>query len=432
MPAEHETTALLSDLAFDIPGLQPSMALLRHPAYAHLLYDLATLPALVRALDGLTDPEQIAAVVRDPNTSVERLMVLAALCPAELCANQIFPFLLFENPNLPADLPPSSMGRLLSYADLPRDFAAAAAAFAAPELAAAARQHIVLAGEAGSDWPQLVEAALCQMPVVPDDDLLLVLLLMHVVPPWMHGRLAMANDPRLLAALRGEAPPPQEVVRPLLQPAGSLLAIAADQAPAAGVLEQLAQSEDPNVRAAVATNQNTPPALLAQIYAEELRFDNEACVFEALAANQQSPAALLEAIAANDTAFNTSARRAVARNLAASPAALARLVDEPYAADIRLALAAHPRFDQALRQQMRHSSLEQALLSGDSLYRAIALSQADADERALLVGAHSFSWLDRLAVARNKAAPAEALALLVQDGHRLVRAAARMARNRGK
>jgi hypothetical protein len=400
---------------------------LQHLAFSHLLYDLSTLPELVRAMDGITEPARLAAVVADPNTPLDRLLALAPLYPAELCANPIFPFLLFENPNLPAELSAPAMGRLLAYEGLPRDFVAAAAAFAMPASALAARQHIAIAGEAGDDWRTLIAEEVGNLPTVPDDDLLLVLVLLGLVPEWMHGRLAATGDPRMLAALRGEAPQPVDVTPvslPLPTP-GSLAEQAAQPDAEQSLLQQLVDSEDVAVRRAIAANPATSPEVLQRLYDQEVMFDNEPLVFQALAANHHSPQSVLQAIAAHPTALNTIARRAVARNPAASGAVLALLVDEPYAADIRLALAVHPHFDHNLRSQMRSSSLEQALNCGDAFYRAIALSQPESETSALFEAAYSYNWLDRLAVALNSHTPAETLTLLTKDGHRLVRAAAR-------
>jgi hypothetical protein len=414
----------------ELPYLQDLLEPLRrldHLAFSHLLYDLSTLPQLVRAMDGITDSARLAAVVADPNTPLDRLLTLAPLYPAELCTNPIFPFLLFENPNLPAELPAPAMGRLLAYEGLSQDFAAAAASFAAPELALAARQHIALVGEASDDWRSLIAQEVGKLPTIPDDDLLLVLVLLGLVPEWMHGRLAATDDPRMLTALRGEAPQPADVASASLPtpPPGSLAEQLSQPDAAGSLLEKLIDSEDVAVRQAIAANHATPADVLQRLYDQEVLFDNEPLVFQALAANPYSPQSVLHAIAAHPTALNTIARRAVARNPAAGAEVLALLVDEPYAADIRLALAVHPNFDQRLRAQMRNSSLEQALNCGDAFYRAIALCQPETEANSLLEAAYSYNWLDRLAVALNPNTPTRARELLIVDGHRLVRAAAR-------
>lgn len=408
--------APLSNLVLDLPGSVDWMGLFRQPAFAHLLYDLPGLSELARALGGQLDPATLAAAAAEPNTPVEQLVALAAIFPAELCANPVFPFLLFENPSLPATMPRSAMGRLLGYSGLPRDFAAAAAAFAPPELALAARQHVALADELRATWQASAEQAICLLPTVPEDDLLLVLLILGLVPAWLQPRLALGASPRLAAALRGEVPFAAARPRPLPNPSSP-----ADQA----TLEQLVDSEDWQVRCALIANPAVSPTLLGEIYERELLLDNEPAVFEALAANPRTPPTTLVGIAADGTALNTGARRALAHNPAAPPEALALLVDEPYAADIRLALAGHPAFAHELRTQLISSSIEQALYGGDLFYRAVALAQPTIDPARLLVGACSFSWLDRLAVACNPAAPAEALDLLAEDGNRIVRAAAR-------
>ena len=427
MSETQSDLAPLSNLVLDLPGSVDWMGLFRQPSFAHLLYDLPGLSELTQALDGQLDPAQLAAAVADPNTPVEQLVALAAIYPAELCANPVFPFLLFENPSLPATMPRSAMGRLLSYSGLPRDFVAAAAAFAPPELALAARHHVALAGELGEGWQPSVEQALLQLPTVPEDDLLLVLLILGLVPSWMYLRLGAGASPRLAAALCGEVPSTGDHVRQrLAAPATGLpAASAAEPTTLEGTLEQWADSEDWRVRCAVIANLTASPALLGQIYEHERWLDNEPAVFEALAANPRTLPDTLIGIAADGSALNTEARRALAHNPAAPPEALALLVDEPYAADIRLALVAHPAFAYDLRTQLISSSIEQALYDGDPFYRSIALAQGSLAPARLLVGARSFSWLDRLAVACNPATPAEGLALLAEDGNRIVRAAAR-------
>jgi hypothetical protein len=78
--------------------------------------------ARLRGFAAQHDDTVWAALMTDPNTAPEILQLLAGTFPAEFCANPIFPLLLLENPNLPAEMDAASLGSLLAYTDIPEDF----------------------------------------------------------------------------------------------------------------------------------------------------------------------------------------------------------------------------------------------------------------------------------------------------------------------
>lgn len=408
-PEELSAVATYAGLLLASPELAPVV-----------LHGHETIPAMVAALGGVTDPLALEALAADPNAPAEALAFLAGPFPAAVCANPVFPLLLLENPSLPAEMPAVSLGRLLAYAGVPADFVAAVAAYGRPDMAAAARLHVALAGEAGEGWRADLVAAVALLPNTPDDDLLVALATLGLVPAWLRSRLE--SDARVALALAGATVAPEE---PAAAPplAGRAIA-AADPATPRDELWRLADDEDAAVRAALARNPALSPEELAELKRREDQLDNDPAVYKAIAAELRAPPELLVELARNQSALFTVVRRAVARNPSAPPAALELLADELYAADIRLHLAAHANLGPAQRQKMVEASLDAALGAGDPLYRAIALSHPAAHPRALALADRSPHWLERLALALNPAAPPAALARLAGDGNRLVRAAA--------
>lgn len=391
------TSGVLDEAAF-------ARSLADIPELAHLpIYNIAAVPELMRQIGTTIDLADLARRAADPNTAPESLIFLAGIYPAEFCANPALPLLLLEDPGLPARFEPVSLGRLLSHSDVPADFLEALALLGQPGPAQAARLHVGLAGQAGAGWRDEIARAVAELPGLPADDLLPLLLALGRAPAWLAEPLAARLGPRPAPA--APAPP-------------------ADDLGIAGLVDLL-DSDDPAERARAAADPRTPPELLAQARDREFWGDGDPAVFKALAANPSSPPEVLLAIAADRLALNTAARRAVAHNPSASADALALLVDEPYAMDIPLALAAHPNTSDAQRARMAATALENAWEGGQPLYRAIALSQPDTSAERLAAQARSPFWVERLAVALHPRTPAATRATLADDGNRLVCAAAR-------
>lgn len=385
----------LDDLAAALPSLRH---LLRSPTLP--------LPELLYALDGRSDEAALARRAADPNEAPALLVVLAGAFPAAFCANPALPLLLLENPALPATFDPVAAGLLLRYPGVPRELLAAFAALGAPEAAHAARLHVGLAGEAGAEWEAELRETVLALPIAPDDDLAAVLLALGAVPPWLAPRVTPAGEPPAAAVPKKSS------------------ALSAPSASSAD-LARLLESENPAERALAAADPRVPPALLVAAKAAEDVTDVDYDVYEALAANPAAPPELLLELVRDRTALNTRTRRLVARHPAAPPEALALLADEPYAADIRLILAAHPNLAPAQRDLLFANSLAQALATPDPLCHAVALAHPSAPEDALADYAEAPAWLERVAVALNPRTPPAVRKALAEDGNRLVRAAAR-------
>lgn len=399
-----------------IPQLRPM--LIHHPT---------ELQALVRALNGVTDPLTLEVMAGDPNTSLEALKYLAGAFPAAFCVNPIFPLLLLENPNLPADMDYVSLGRLLAYPGVPNDFLSVVALYGPANMAQAARLHVALAGEAGSDWEAELTAALAGIPNLPGDDLLVTLAVLRLIPGWLHDRVAAGGDPRILRALGHAA---KEVAAPMIvspQVAGSndpRIMAAGDPTTTLEELWRLADDENVHIRVALVSNSALGPHDLARLKTQEDWADCDPAVYKALAANPCTPPDVLRDLAANRSALFTVVRRAVALNPAAPPEVLDLLADELYGTEIRLILATHPNLNAEQRARMVAQALNAALGSGDPIYRTIALAQPAIDPEALELAPGSPHWIERLAAARNSALSEAGRAILRNDGNRLVRAAA--------
>lgn len=400
-----------------IGGFPPAIA--RNPALRHLLRGgLPTVSAAINRLGDLGDEAALAARAADPNTDPAELLLLAGIVPGAFAANPVLPLLMLENPGLPAAFDPVSLGRLLSHPAVPTDLVAAIARLGHPDQAQAARLHIALA-PASERWRDELAEAITDLPTLPEDDLLALLLALDAVPAWLLPRITRANSPRLEAA-RAAASGDWSALAALGKPAiAPPLDVSLDE------LAQMLQDERPAVRAAAAADPRLTPEQLAQAKLAEDWTDVDPLVYQAIASNPQSPPELLLAFATDRSALFTGVRRAVAHNPSAPPAALDMLADEPYATDLRLAVAAHPNLAPAQRATILAHSIEHALGSGDPVYVAIGLSQQGLPAERLAFFAGSPFWLERLAVALNPGTDPTIRAQLTDDGNRLVRAAAR-------
>jgi hypothetical protein len=395
-------------------NLEQMLAGAHSPLFGHLIrYNPGALIEVTHSFGGSIDADDLQRRAADPNTSITALMYLAGIYPAEFCANPVLPLLLLEDPGLPAKFEPSSLGRLLAYADVPRDLLQEFARFAAPEPALAARLHVGLAGEADTESDAALHAAIEQITVIPDDDLLVLLSQLQLVPNWLSHRIVVHARTSLVAPAPLTVPP---ALRHLADP----------HADPAGLLDAF-WSEDSAVRATIAANPALSADQLLQLKHREDTNDVDYAVYRALAMNPQAPDELLYALAADRTALNTIVRRALAHNPATPPTALALLIEDTLAPDIHLVLAGHPQLATNLQSTIAAAAIERALGSNDAFYRAIALSQPEPTLDELSQGARSPFWIERLAVARNRSTPVGLRQLLAQDGNRFVRAAARPA-----
>jgi hypothetical protein len=186
-------------------------------------------------------------------------------------------------------------------------------------------------------------------------------------------------------------------------------------------LRALAEDANPKVRAAVARNPRTPPALL-----DWLADDESPIVHRGVAEHPDAPTALLERFAADPTWANYRVRRVVAQHAHVTPRALELMAGDLSVAVRRLVLA-HPLTPPQARARILTSALDMCMISSEPFYHAIALAHPAVPVALLRQAEQSPEWLVRLAAARNPCAPQALLLTLSTDGNRLVRAAARAA-----
>jgi hypothetical protein len=247
------------------------------------------------------------------------------------------------------------------------------------------------------------------------------------------------------------------------------------------LLHQLAMDDDLMVRAAVASNPNTPASLL-----HRLAVDNYGTVRREVAKNPNTPTSLLEqltrdkhnlvcrdatkmlAITANHLELlaqnqDSKVREHVAQNPNTSDYLL-ELLAKDKAVDVRCSVAQNPKISKELLKQllsdrtwkvclvaMRTYSSQNpealpALLeyqltrqsqtlnlgwdncfidSTTSLIRLIMLLHPQVSGKALAENSRSLAWLERYAIAQHPNTPPDTLHILVKDGNRIVRAAAK-------
>jgi hypothetical protein len=365
--------------------------------------------------------ETLAAVASNPNTPVESLMRLAGVFPEQFCANPALPLLLLENPNLPAEMPPATLRSLLRYASVPRDFLEWIVAYGSAAMADEARLHIHIGGEAGPDWPEQARAAMRHMslsqaidivPFTMTTDLLVELLALGAVPAWLTEALAESADPAIQAAVLAGL----HTTSPAASDAAAVQTEGDDIDPAQ--IRWLGEDDDPQVRARAARSPAMPLDLLAWLAEDEARI-----VRRAVAENANATAKILAVLAKDYSWSNEAVRLAVVRHPNVSVDTLEYLAGDR-SARVRQAVLAHPSAPAQARERILLAALEHCQMLSEPLYQTIALAHPLTPAEKLAARVYSTEWVERYAIARNPAAPGEALAALAQDGNRLVRAAA--------
>jgi hypothetical protein len=294
-------------------------------------------------------------------------------------------------------------------------------AHASPVVAGEARLHVNLAGEVGADWEEQARVALRHLtisnaidivPLNTSADPLSEMLALDAVPQWLNEILAESDDATIQAVLASgpRASPPSPTPRGVRE---------ISSASNARSLRLMAEDDDPQARAAAARNPTLPIDMLAWLADDESRI-----VRRAVAENPNASTAILERLAQDYSWSNQRVRLAIVRHSNIGITTLDRLAGD-LSVEVRRAVLDHPALSAAAREQILASALVTCADLSEPLYRTIALAHPLTPADQLAAGAGSFEWIERFAIARNPAAPAEVLARLKNDGNRLVRAAAK-------
>ncbi len=238
-------------------------------------------------------------------------------------------------------------------------------------------------------------------------------------PAWFYDLLLADNDPAVLEALAHQRETPETV----------LLALA--RRPPAD------KHSNSHLPMRLVSNNTVPLAVLETLVAQRAELDateGDPWWYGQLAAHPNvSPALLRQVLAAclvgrhkhgypgRESRFHRT-WLALVRNPKLPTDLLPQFADHA-AREVRQALLQRPDCPADLREQMRRTALQHNLEHGHSLLgRASALALASAEWlRHLFPKA---GWVERLAMVENPQLPADLLALLAADAHRLVRAAA--------
>jgi hypothetical protein len=186
-------------------------------------------------------------------------------------------------------------------------------------------------------------------------------------------------------------------------------------------IRHMGEDDDPQVRARAARSPAMPLDLLAWLAEDESRI-----VRRAVAENPNATTRILDVLIQDYSWSNEPVRLAVVRHPHVSTGILEQLAGDR-SARVRHAVLAHPNAPAQTRERILLAALEHCQMLSEPAYQTIALAHPLTPAAKLLAGVRSLEWIERYAIARNPAAPDEALVALTQDGNRLVRAAARAA-----
>lgn len=242
-----------------------------------------------------------------------------------------------------------------------------------------------------------------------------------VTKPWKVRKRAIKNRLTTGEVLGELASDPDPVVRH---------AIAKHRRTPANVLERLAMDDVPEVRWAALRHATVPESVLEQTLAQHHQtLDSWYLDFVAVAANPNLPEHTVDRLAVELFRTSTGEHLTPFGGVDNPWSNRGTAILDMYWQQAAQALAANPSTPIRLRARLRLSQIRWfvSMLSNydNVLLRAIALSHYLVPEEKMTVGAKSHVWQWRFAVATNSNAPRHLLHLLAQDGHRLVRAAAR-------
>lgn len=269
-----------------------------------------------------------------------------------------------------------------------------------------------------ADWASQAHQALKQAMLGEAESTLSTALLaealaLGMLPDWLLAALAESADPTLRAAVEHRAANDEA-----LHDAPAELASERDDLLDPSNLRRLGEDDDPRVRARAARDPLMPLDLLAWLAEDEAR-----SVRLAVARNPNATAKMLTVLAKDYSWSNEAVRVAVVQHRNVTAALLEQLAGDQ-SSQVRRAVSVHPDAPEQARERSVRAVLEQCWLIDQPMYRLIVLAHPLTPTELLMSRVQSGAWFERLAIVRNPAVPADALAVLAQDVDPLVRAAA--------
>ena len=345
------------------------------------------------------------AVAENPNTAFSTLMELLEAHTERVLNNPALPFLLMENPALPAKVSADNLMKMLRSERMPRAFLAHALYLPDGAARQEAMNHVTVAGEAGPNWREAWMRQFGETVVLQPTDLpffrvphLLPLALLEILiereacheylaqcpdlTPAMCDVLVDAHNEIALAHLaQNPSATPQALARLVTIASAETRAVAAAHPHMPpDTLSALATAHAPRVRVAVARHVATMPDVR-----RHLAHDPVMAVREAVAAHAKTPSDCLAALAHD---AHTAVRQQVARNCHTAPALLAEMAHDPQI-QVRAAVVQHPQtpravFEQLAREdtpEMQEATAASPLLTTEIARRLLATKLARLHER---------------------------------------------------
>jgi hypothetical protein len=341
----------------------------------------ATPPDVLETVSASWDGEVWRALICNPNAMPDTLFHIAPTYPAEFFANPVVPLLLLEQPNFPLRYDRRILAPLVRHAAAPVGFLSILTHHRDEAIAADARLHVNLVGEAAdAGWAREAEGAIWQLRTEDTGRLLVPVLECGSLAPWLVPPLLLHGDKQIRQAVARSPGLPREALR-WFRRVGASSDLAGYGAPdptiAPTLIERLVVGGS-WARALAARHPATTPTTLLR-----LASDPEAQVRAFAARNAALPATALVALAGDSS--------------------------------IRVRQAA------ACREGTSAAILER--LSGDAspIVRTMVARNGKVSAHILLGLTDDPNWRVRRQVARHPGASAETLRRLVADRERLVR-----------
>jgi hypothetical protein len=350
-------------------------------------------------------------VAANPNTPIATLLRLASDHPREVLANPAWPLHLLANPALADDLPEMALVQILHLPKVPAFYVAAARKQWGSVIRDVITDYVALQGADCPDWEAHALMRLhnrrVQMAFRSEEDFrtqafFRAFLGMHPLPLWMLQALAGHRSSEVRACIALHPDTPDALRKKLLRDDG--------------VQFELSRPESWNTPEIVPQTAPLSPAVAA-LYDDKTSPE----VIAAIAAPFRAGFSPAFADLVGARFIKTTTRRQNTKRKLTSE----RAHEVRAAIDLVVALYGHPLVSDAIKSTI-FSEINRLWLPYQTwLWRLGLLSMAGAPAEALTLGATSYDWLDRYAVARHPATPHATLQdLAANDVNRIVRAAA--------